>query len=80
MRVKVVPRADADREALVHALERAGTLAPVRGARALELDVQPSRLLELLALDATHRAGITDLQIVPPPFDEVYRRLLSEAA
>ncbi len=80
VRVKVAPRADADRDALVRALERVGTFAPVRGARALELDVQPSRLLELLDLDAAHRAGIADLQIVPPPFDEVYRRLLSEAA
>lgn len=80
VRVKVAPRADADRDALVQALERVGTIAPVRGARALELDVKPSRLLELLDLDAAHRACIADLQIVPPPFDEVYRRLLSEAA
>lgn len=80
VRVKVAPRADADRDALVQALERVGTIAPVRGARALELDVQPSRLLELLDLDAAHRARIADLQIVPPPFDEVYRRLLSEVA
>ncbi|MBX3249022.1 MAG: ABC transporter ATP-binding protein [Myxococcales bacterium] len=68
------------RDALKAALGEMGAPRFDHDATHVELELEPHALVRLFELGAERRAAIRDLRVVAPPFDEVYRRLLSEAA
>ena len=60
-------------------------LSPESGAReedgrSVSVAIEPGGLLALLDLRASHPRAVRDVRVEEPPFDEVYRRLLQEAA
>lgn len=70
----------AAREALLAALRDRGIEPRVAGEAELELSIPQGDLLSILDLGARHREALADLRVVTAPFDQVYRRLLAEAA
>lgn len=69
----------ADARALFSAMRDAHPSAPfVQHDAELEVEVGQSELLPLLDLGARHPGAVRDLRVKEPPFDEVYRRLLTQ--
>lgn len=67
-------------DALLTSIRELGRGEIELGPEALSVDVDPGSLLPLLDLRARHPGAVRDVRVQEPPFDEVYRRLLQEAA